>query len=187
MYRVFSIIKRLVYRIKRLIANKSGSAKKISFMRKQGMKIGERCHLETIAFGTEPYLIELGNHVAVANGTIFITHDAGIRCFRNEFPEDDVFGKIYIGDNVFVGMNCTILPNTYIGNNCIVGAGSVVRGKFPDNSVLMGNPAKVITSISVQRLFYRQSPDRLPTSKMSDFEKKSIVIDHFTKKAAGNK
>ena len=45
---------------------------------------------------------------------------------------------------VFVGADCTFLPNTFVGNNCIIGAGSVVRGRFPDNSVIVGNPAKVL-------------------------------------------
>jgi len=162
-----------------MIANKSNSDKKIIFMRKQGMKIGERCHLETMAFGTEPYLIELGDHVAIANGTVFITHDAGVRCFRDEFPIDDIFGEIKIGNNVFIGINCTILPNTEIGNNCIVGAGSVVRGKFQDNSVIIGNPAKVLTNMAVQKLLYRTNPGRLSTEKMTDPEKKPFVIKHF--------
>jgi len=143
------------------------------------MKIGERCHLETMAFGTEPYLIELGDHVAIANGTVFITHDAGVRCFRDEFPIDDIFGEIKIGNNVFIGINCTILPNTEIGNNCIVGAGSVVRGKFQDNSVIIGNPAKVLTNMAVQKLLYRTNPGRLSTEKMTDPEKKPFVIKHF--------
>lgn len=56
-------------------------------------------------------------------------------------------GVTHIGDNCFVGMDSVILMGTYIGNNTIIGAGSVVRGKIPDNSVIAGNPARVICSL----------------------------------------
>ncbi len=54
---------------------------------------------------------------------------------------------VKIGKNVFIGMNTLILKGTEIGDNCVVGAGSVVSGRFPENSVIAGNPAKVIRSI----------------------------------------
>jgi len=51
---------------------------------------------------------------------------------------------IHIGDDCFIGMNAIILKGTFLGNNCIVGAGSVVSGSFPDNVILAGNLAKII-------------------------------------------
>ncbi len=158
---------------------KSTSAKKVKYFRELGMKIGENCQIDTLGFSTEPYLIEIGDHVGIASGTLFITHDAGIMCFRDEFPEDDVFGKIIVGNNVFIGSNCTILPNSTIGNNCIIGAGSVVRGNIPENSVICGNPATVIMKMGAQRMMYRHNPGRIPTVKMTDPEKKPHVIKHF--------
>lgn len=160
----------------------AGSKQKIKYLRQQGMKIGKNCTIETMSFSTEPYLIEIGDGVGISAGTVFITHDAGIRCFKEEFPEHDIFGEIKIGNNVFIGINCTILPNTVIGNNSIVGAGSVVRGKFPDDSVIFGNPAKVFGNMNVQKLIYRQNPGRLTTAKMTDDRKKPIVMKHFNTK-----
>ena len=55
--------------------------------------------------------------------------------------------NIMIGKNVFIGANSFILPGTIIESNCIIGAGSVVRGKIPQGSVVIGNPAKVICPI----------------------------------------
>ncbi len=54
---------------------------------------------------------------------------------------------IDIGDNCFIGMNSIILKGTSLGNNVIVGAGSVVHGSFPDNCIIAGNPAKIIKHI----------------------------------------
>lgn len=175
-------IRQTLRRIHRMIINHSNSASKIKYLRKEGARIGNNCHLETMSFSTEPYLIEIGDHVAIANGTVFITHDGGIRCFRDEFPEDDVFGEILIGNNVHIGINCTILLNTIISDNCIVGAGSVVRGRFPENSVIAGNPAKVIMNTTMQKFLFKQNPNRLPTAKMTDPGKKPIVIKHFNMK-----
>ena len=53
--------------------------------------------------------------------------------------------KIEIGENCFIGARSVILPGTTIGNNCIIGAGSVVRGHIEDNSIVVGNPAIVVS------------------------------------------
>jgi acetyltransferase-like isoleucine patch superfamily enzyme len=169
----------IIKRIWRLYCDKSGSDAKIRYLRKQGMKIGKDCHLETFSFSTEPYLVEIGDDVTIASGTVFITHDGAIIRFKADFPDEDIFGKITVGNNVFIGDNCMLLPNTRIGNNCIIGAGSVLRGKFPDNTVIIGNPAKVIANMNVQKLIYSQSKGRLKTRSMTDAEKKPIVIEHF--------
>jgi acetyltransferase-like isoleucine patch superfamily enzyme len=172
-------LKHIFKRLQLFILNKSSDKRKFKYLRKQGMKIGQNCHFNTFSFSTEPYLIEVGNHVAIAGGTEIITHDGAIWCFMEELPKADVFGKIIIGNNVFIGDNCTILPNTTIGDNCIVGAGSVVRGKFPENSVIIGNPAKVVSKMSVQRFLYLQNPGLLQTLNMPAAEKERTIKKHF--------
>lgn len=57
--------------------------------------------------------------------------------------------KITIGRNVWVGLNAIILKGTEIGDNSVVGAGAVVRGKFPANCVIAGNPAKVVKTFEI--------------------------------------
>ena len=143
------------------------------------MKIGRDCFINNVNFSTEPYLIEIGDHVAIAAGTDFITHDGAIWCFRNEYKNGDVFGKIKIGNNVFIGNNCTIMPGTTVGDNCIIGAGSIVRGQFPENSVIVGNPAKVVISMSIQKLLYKQNPNFLEIRHLPLKEKTRIIKKHF--------
>lgn len=151
---------------------------RIKYLRRQGIKIGQDCTINTLSFSTEPYLIEIGDKVAIANGTKFITHDGSVRCFRDEF-EGAIYGKIKIGNNVVIGMDCIILYNTTIGNNCIVGAGSIVRGQFPDNSVIIGNPAKVALNVNIQKMFYRNNPGLIETNNMKGSEKDKLVKKRF--------
>ena len=172
-------LKTVLNRFQLMLLRIASNERKIKYLRKQGVIIGQDCLINTMSFSTEPYLIEIGNHVAIANGTEFITHDGAIWSFREELGPLDIFGKITIGNNVFFGNNCTILPNTIIGDNCIIGAGSVVRGKFPENSVIIGNPAKVVLKTSVQRFLYLQNPNLLKTQNLSASKKKIILKKHF--------
>ena len=131
-----------------------------------------------MSFSTEPYLIEIGDHVAVAANTQFITHDGATWCFEEEL-DGGVFGKIKIGNNVFIGINCIILSNTTVGDNCIIGAGSVVRGHFTENSIICGNPAQVISKTSIQRMLFRQNPGLLKTNNLSTAQKDKLIKEHF--------
>lgn len=54
---------------------------------------------------------------------------------------------VHIGKNCFIGCNAIILKGTELGDNCVVGAGAVVAGKYEDNCVIAGNPARVIRKI----------------------------------------
>jgi len=129
MFSTFKIISRLHEMLLETMGSKEN---RINYLRNKGIKIGKDGEIRTMSFSTEPYLIEIGNKVRIASGTNFITHDGSIMCFRDEL-KGGVFGKIKIGNNVFIGMNSIILLNTTIGDNCIIGAGSVVRGHFSEN------------------------------------------------------
>jgi len=126
----------------------------VAWARSKGVQIGEHCRLlglTSVTFGSEPYLITLGDHVTITEGVLFSTHDGGVWTLRDEFPDIDIFGRITVGTNVFIGFNSIILPGVAIGDNCVVGAGSVVTRDIPPGSVAAGTPAKVIRSIAEYR------------------------------------
>lgn len=70
--------------------------------------------------------------------------------------------EIYVGENSFIGARSMLLPGTHIGKNCIVGAGSVVKGNIPDNSIVVGNPAKVIAKTDEWARKHMEKHDYLP-------------------------
>ena len=117
------------------------------YFRKQGAQIGEGCSIIPRFLGNEPYLVKIGNHVTIAEGVTFITHDGGVWLFREEIPDLQVFGPIVIEDNCVIGQNAVLMPNVHIGSNSIVGAGSVVISDVPSNSIVMGIPARLFGSI----------------------------------------
>lgn len=117
---------------------------------KAGVNIGENCRLNDYPrWGSEPWLISIGNHVEVSLNVTFLTHDGATWCFRDQNRYKDVirYGKIIIEDNCFIGANSTLLPGVRIGKNTIVGTGSVVTKDLEPNSVYAGVPAKRICSI----------------------------------------
>ena len=95
------------------------------YLRRQGAQIGEGCSIHVNRLGTEPYLVKIGNHVAIAQGVRFVTHDGGVWLFRDEVPDMQVFGPIIIEDNCVIGENAVLFPNVRIGRNSIIGGGSI--------------------------------------------------------------
>lgn len=153
------------------------------YARSIGVKIGTGCAIATRGFGSEPYLITIGNNVQITNEVKFATHGAGW-ILRNKYPEFDCFGKITIGNNVYIGNCALIMPGVSIGNNVIVGAGSVVTKSIPDNAIVGGNPAKTIGSVDEYE--QKMMAYNLNTKKMSYQEKREYLIslsdDKFIKK-----
>lgn len=119
----------------------------VDHFREQGAQIGEGCSIIAKSLGTEPYLVKIGNHVTIASGVAFITHDGGSWIFRDEVPDLQVFGPIVIEDNCVIGQNAILFPNIRIGKNSIVGAGSVVISDIPPNTIAIGIPARAFGSV----------------------------------------
>lgn len=112
-----------------------------------GMKVGsnfKRLHGVILDPG-HCWLIEIGNNVTMAPRVHILCHDASTKTFLNYTK----IGRVTIGDNVFIGAESVVLPGVTIGNNVVVGANSTVTHNIPDNSVAVGSPARVISTLDV--------------------------------------
>lgn len=97
---------------------------------------------------TRPLLVEIGNNCVFLENFTLLTHDNITKVFRNVYYEFlPSSGLVKIGNNVFFARNCTVLKGVTIGDNCIIGYGSVVTKDIPANSVVVGCPARVISSL----------------------------------------
>jgi len=108
--------------------------------------IGDRVGISgTTIYARE--LVEIGDNTIIgANCKIFDNdfHSLDVEERNADIYDNLVTRPVYIGKNVFIGCNTIILKGTVLGDNCIVGAGSVVHGRFEDGCVIAGNPARVI-------------------------------------------
>lgn len=163
---IIKLIREILHRVwHSLELRKYNSFTIAEYFRKQGAQIGEGCGIIPTSLGTEPYLVKIGNHVTIANRVAFITHDGGAWIARQEDPNVQVFGPIVIEDNCVIGQNAILFPNVRIGKNSIVGAGSVVISDVPENTIVMGVPARPFGSVEkykqkcIDRWKIQQPPD----------------------------
>ena len=99
-----------------------------------------------------------------------LAHDASTFMFLGKTRA----ANVSIGDNVFVGAGTIILPGVYIGNRVIIGAGSIVTKDIPDNSVAVGNPAKVICTIN--EYLEREKAKMLPENTFAGIEREKESV-----------
>lgn len=103
--------------------------------------------MSKVDFGSEPYLITLREGCRISTNVSFVTHDGGTWAFRNTWEEyKDVvkYGRIEVGRYSFIGARSIIMPGVTIGDNCVIGAGSVVTKDVPSGTVVAGVPARQI-------------------------------------------
>ena len=128
----------ILKRIKSLYLQKTNP---IKYAKKIGVTLGEDCRLNgSPNWGSEPWLISLGNYVHVSFDCAFITHDGAVGVIRRMEKYKDVikFGRIKVGNNVFIGARSTILPGVTIGDGSIVAAGAVVSKSIPEGEIWGG-------------------------------------------------
>lgn len=136
------MLKKLANKIYRYLLSPEKYARKI------GVKIGDNNFIpDKNIWSSEPYLITIGNNCQITMGVRLFTHGGG-QVIRQSIPDFDAFGKITIGDFVYIGNNSLVMPGVSIGEYSIVAAGSVVTKSVPPRTVVAGNPAKIICSIN---------------------------------------
>ena len=115
-----------------------------------GVKMGDNVRIyggNPNMWGTEPFLVSLGSNVFVTSGCVFLTHDGGSLILRRAVPDLELTAPITVGNDVYFGIRCIVLPGVNIGSRVIVGAGAVVTKDIPDNSVAVGVPARVVKTV----------------------------------------
>lgn len=171
-------MKKLIKRIlRRLFHRGQGQSSNIESARSIGVKIGQDCRLVgEVIWGSEPYLIEIGNRVSISNSR-FVTHDGAVWVFRDKNNINiDVVDRVKLGNNIFIGLNCIILPGTIIEDNVVVGAGSIVRGVLKRNSVYAGVPARRIKGLDEYKEGIKGKT--YPTKLLGRNEKREYLEQH---------
>lgn len=156
----------------------------VDYARFLGVKVGEQCHIASdVHFSSEPYLIEIGSHVAVTQGVMLHTHGGG-RVARRYIPDFDIFGRVKICDYAYIGSGAQIMPGVTIGEGSLVAAGSIVTRSVLAGVVVAGNPAKYVCT--VEEYIERNKKYNLGTKGLSFEEKKKVLLstneDKFIKK-----
>ncbi len=143
--------------------------------------MGKSCDYMPRKVPLYPNLIKIGNHVNISTNVSFVTHDVihmivnsdalqtTKKAIRN-YKFREAIGCIEVGNHVFISTGCIILYDVKIGDNVIITAGSVVTKDIPSNSVVRGNPAKVVCSFQ-DFLLMKASNDHYPKDtnhKMGD-------------------
>jgi len=134
---------------------------KSAYLRSLGVRIGTGCQILTppTNFGTEPWLIEIGDRVTLSQEVLLVTHDGSSRLFREKYsasPWGNKFAPIRILDNSFIGARAILLPGVTVGPDSIVGAGSVVTKTVPPGTAWAGVPARHLASLAELEARYRE-------------------------------
>ena len=161
------------------------------YARKIGVHIGKNCSLlGRPSFGSEPYLISLGDHVMTAGGgkVRFITHEGAHWVLKGldkeKYKNTFGYGRITIGNNVYIGANTTFLRGVTVGDNVIIGACSLVNKSLPANGVYAGVPAKRICSLKEwEEKFMADMPEFDLENYKNNKEKEVLkIVDNFKKR-----
>ena len=139
----------MLRKIRMQLLRRFSEAARLEYLISKGMKVGKDTHIYSCRNfdGGWPWLIEIGDRVTISTNVTILGHDAS----TNVVGCGTRLGRVVIGSNVFIGTGATILCNTRIGDDVVVGAGSVVTRDLPAGGVYAGCPARRICSTEEYR------------------------------------
>ena len=154
---------------RKILGPKADPQSYVQYLRSLGVAVGERTTIyepSSVCIDvTRPFLLTIGDDVKITRGVTILTHGYDWSVLAG--TRDVVLGSsgaVTIGNNVFIGMNATILKGVTIGDNTIVAAGSLVTKDAPGDCVIVGSPARVVCSLDE---YYEK---RLKAQKTEAFE-----------------
>lgn len=134
----------------------------VKYLRQLGIRIiGTPCYISSDAYfdGHNYSGITIGDNVTISREVMFLVHDYSIvqglksidkYTFKGgEEGTPHIMGTITVGNNSFIGARVSLLPGTTVGENCIIGACSVVKGVIPNDSIVVGNPGKIVANTTI--------------------------------------
>lgn len=113
------------------------------------IKIGDNCRINGAYIHAQKG-ITIGRNCVIASGVNIMDTNGHVLKSPDRTSGRDEPDEIVLGNNIWIGLNAIILKGTKIGNNSVVGAGSVVKGEYPDNSLILGNPASFVKQINIE-------------------------------------
>ncbi len=130
----------------------SAGTRYIKYLRRKGVKVGKGVIFRDAASATidltRPSLITIGDNVDINVNFTIMTHDFVSGVFLNHFKDMvNSSGAVTLGNNIYIGRDVTILKGVSVGDNCVIGLGSIVTSDIPAGSVAVGAPARVVCSI----------------------------------------
>jgi acetyltransferase-like isoleucine patch superfamily enzyme len=152
------------------------------YAKRIGVNIGKNPHFYgRVEWGSEPWIITIGDNVHITGGCKFIAHDGGTLIFRDRVPDLEITKPITVGNNVYIGEDSLILLGVHIGSNVVIGARSVVTRDIPENSVAAGVPARVIKSSEEYFKKIQRESLHLGSLKGKEKDKALRAYYHYTK------
>lgn len=160
----------------------------VKFAKRKGVSIGVGCRIYIKEWGSEPFLITIGNRVTITSGVRLVTHDGSTWLVRDKNNiRYQRYSGIKIGSNVFIGLNSIIMPGVTIGDNVVVGAGSIVTKDIPSNSVVVGNPARIISTYDkFEKKVIETCVHNSEISEISDYKERVYKAIEIGKMKNGN-
>ena len=173
-------MKRLLRMIRRCYNVLYQNMKPLQYARKIGVNIADSVRFTgTTRWGSEPWLISVGDNTVLAHDVKFTTHDGGVAVVNKDPKYKDVikFGRVDIGKNCFIGAGARFMPDVIVGDNCIVGADSLVTKDIPSNQVWGGVPAQFICTIDAYaEKCLRETPEYDVFNLDRNIREESIII-----------
>lgn len=144
----------------------------------KGLKLGNKVILRNgINFGSEPYLIEIGDYTKIGGGVTFTNHDGGTYVLKHieKYKNARRFERVRIGKNCLIAPNSTVMLGAEIGDFCILGYGSLLTTSMPSGTVYAGVPAKFVCTIDE----YGEKRIKYKTDYPLELEKNRPKLDEY--------